>query len=113
MIGGEIITALGMLFAPGILAVLNTPENVILQAVVYIRIYLISVPFLVFYNMVSGGMRAYGNSSTPFRVLVFCGVINVILDALFIIVIPMGVAGVALGTAISQALSTLLDLPDP
>ena len=108
IIGGIVITALGILFAPGILSLLNTPEHVIPQAVIYIRIYIISVPFLVFYNMLSGGMRAYGDSSTPFRVLVFCGVINVILDALFIIVIPMGVAGVALGTAISQSLSAAL-----
>ena len=107
-IGGVLIMLLGMIFAPGILRLLRTPEEVMEQAVLYIRIYLISVPMLVFYNMVSGGLRACGDSRTPFIVLVVCGFLNVAMDALFIIVIPLGVAGVAIATAITQGFSAVL-----
>ena len=108
IVGGLTIMAIGMLLAPNILRILRTPEEVMPQAITYIRIYLISVPMLVFYNMVSGGMRSYGDSRTPFIVLVFCGILNVFLDALFIVVIPLGVAGVAIATTITQSLSALM-----
>ena len=106
--GGGILLLLGIAFAPNILRLLRTPETVLPQAVLYIRIYLLSVPMLVFYNMVSGGMRAYGDSQTPFRILAICGLLNVLMDALFIVWIPMGVAGVGIATAITQSLSAFL-----
>lgn len=108
MIGGVILMVLGIVFAPFILRLLRTPETVMPQAITYIRIYLISIPMLIFYNMVSGGMRAYGDSRSPFLVLVVCGLLNVLLDALFIVWIPMGVAGVAIATAITQSLSAIM-----
>ena len=106
--GGAILLLLGIAFAPGILRLLRTPEEVMPQAVTYIRIYLLSVPMLVFYNMVSGGMRAYGDSRTPFRILAICGFLNVLMDAVFIVWIPLGVAGVGIATAITQSLSAFL-----
>ena len=108
IIGGILIALLGILFAPNILRLLRTPEEVMPQAITYIRIYLISVPMLVFYNMASGGMRAYGDSQTPFKVLVICGFLNVCMDYLFIVIIPLGVAGVSIATAITQSLSAFL-----
>lgn len=108
LVGGLLLMTLGILFAPALLRLLRTPETVIPQAVTYIRIYLISVPMLIFYNMVSGGMRAYGDSRSPFLVMAVCGLLNVVLDALFIVWIPLGVAGVAIATAITQTLSALL-----
>ena len=108
LVGGVVLLTCGIIFAPGILRLLRTPEEVMPQAVIYIRLYLLSVPMLVFYNMVSGGMRAYGDSRTPFRVLVICGLLNVVMDGLFIVVIPLGVAGVGVATAITQSLSAFL-----
>ncbi len=108
LLGGLLLMTLGILLAPALLRLLRTPENVIPQAVTYIRIYLLSIPMLIFYNMVSGGMRAYGDSRSPFLVMVVCGLLNVLLDALFIVWIPLGVAGVAIATAITQTLSALL-----
>jgi len=108
LFGGVLVALLGILFAPGILRLLRTPESVIPQAVLYLRIYIISVPMLVFYNMVSGGMRTYGDTRTPFLLLVICGFMNVAMDALFIIVIPLGVAGVSIATCITQSLSAVL-----
>ena len=108
LVGGLLILALGLAFSPALLRVLRTPEEVMPQALTYLRIYLLSVPMLIFYNMVSGGMRTYGDTRTPFLVLVVCGILNVGLDALFIVWIPLGVAGVAIATTITQSLSALL-----
>ncbi len=108
LVGGLLLMSLGILFAPALLRLLRTPETVIPQAVTYIRIYLISIPMLIFYNMVSGGLRSYGDSRSPFLVLVICGLLNVVLDAVFIVWIPMGVAGVAIATTITQSLSAIL-----
>ena len=108
LVGGAALLILGIFFAPDILQLLRTPVEVMPQAVLYIRIYLISVPMMVFYNMVSGGMRSYGDSQTPFRILAICGFLNVLMDALFIVVIPLGVAGVAIATAITQSFSAIL-----
>ena len=106
--GGLVLLVLGILFAPGILRLLRTPETVMPQAVTYIRIYLISIPMVIFYNMVSGGLRATGDSRSPFLVLVVCGLLNVLLDFIFIVWIPLGVAGVAIATTITQTLSAVM-----
>ena len=108
LIGGLVLLLLGAVLAPSLLRVLRTPSEVLPQARVYLRIYLLSLPSLIFYNMVSGGMRTYGDTRPPFIVLVACGILNVGLDALFIVVIPLGVTGVAVATAISQTVSALL-----
>ena len=108
IIGGILLAVIAIIFAPQILHLLNTPENVIPEAVIYMRIYMVSVPAIVLYNMFSAAEYAVGDSGTPFKILVICGFLNVALDALFLIVIPMGVAGVALATLISQMLSAVL-----
>ena len=108
LIGGVILLVLGIIFSPAILRLLNTPDSVMPQAITYIRIYLISLPMLIFYNMVSGGLRAEGDSATPFKVLVICGLLNVGFDALFIVAIPLGVAGAAVATTMTQTLSAIL-----
>ena len=106
--GGLVIMALTILFSPAILRLLRTPESVMPEALTYLRIYLLSLPFMVVYNMISGGMRAYGDSHTPFVILVICGFVNVLMDAVFIVWIPLGVAGVSIATVISQGLSAVL-----
>ena len=107
-VGGVVIMLIAMIFAPAILRALNTPEQVIPQALVYLRIYVLGVPATVVYNMIAGGMRAYGNSEKPFRVLCMSGILNVLLDALFVVVLPFGVAGVSAATAISQTVAAIL-----
>ncbi len=108
IVGGLIVMVLGILLARPVLTLLNTPESAVPEAVVYMQIYMLSVPMLVFYNMVSGAMRSYGDSDTPFRVLVICGFVNVAADYFFMQVIPLGVAGVSIATTISQGLSAVL-----
>ena len=108
LVGGLVIMALTILFSPAILRLLRTPESVMPEALTYLRIYMLSLPFMVVYNMISGGMRAYGDSHTPFVILVICGFVNVLMDAVFIVWIPLGVAGVSIATVISQGLSAVL-----
>ena len=105
---GVIIMLAAMIFAPNIMRLLRTPENVIPTALVYLRIYILGVPSQIVYNMIAGGMRAYGDSAKPFRVLCISGICNVILDAVLVVVFPFGVAGVAAATAISQLISAAL-----
>ena len=108
IVGGLLLMVLAICFSPSILRILNTPENVIPQATVYLRIYMLSVPMLIFYNMLSGGMRAYGDSRTPFLILVICGFLNVLFDWILIVLIPLGVAGVAIATMGTQSVSAFL-----
>ncbi|MBQ6537113.1 MAG: MATE family efflux transporter [Firmicutes bacterium] len=108
LVGGLVIMGLTILFSPAILRLLRTPESVMPEALTYLRIYMLSLPFMVVYNMISGGMRAYGDSHTPFVILVICGFVNVLMDAVFIVWIPLGVAGVSIATVISQGLSAVL-----
>lgn len=108
LVGGGILMLLGILLAPGILVILNTPVSAMPEAVIYIRIYLLSLPMLIFYNMCAGALRACGDSQTPFRILVLCGFVNVVADILLLRVIPLGVAGVAIATTISQGFSAAL-----
>lgn len=108
VIAGVIVMLLGILLAPPILAVLHTPESAIPQAVRYLRIYLLSLPMAVFYNMVSGCMRAEGDSRSPFLVLASCGLLNVALDALFVVGLRWGVEGTAAATVLAQGASAVL-----
>lgn len=108
--GGILLAVVAILLAPYILRVLNTPESVIPDATLYIRFYLLSLPMMILYNMGSGALRACGDSKTPFYILVLCGFVNVVADAIFIVVIPLGVVGVAAATAASQGLSAILVL---
>ena len=108
--GGIAMMAAGLLLAPLILEGLRTPETAMPEAVLYFRVYMLSVPAMILYNTCSGALRAIGDSKTPFHILVFCGFVNVAMDAFFLLVVPWGVAGVAAATLISQGLSAVLIL---
>lgn len=105
---GVILAAAAIFFAPAILAFLKTPASVMPEAILYMRLYLCSMPFMILYNMGAGALRACGDSQTPFQILVVCGFVNIAVDALT--VSRMGVAGVALATAVSQGLSAVMIL---
>lgn len=107
---GGILLALGILTAPQILILMGTPEDVLGQAVLYIRIYFAGIPALLLYNFGSSILRAVGDTRRPLYYLMAAGVINVILNLIFVIGCGLGVAGVALATVISQCISALLAL---
>ncbi len=107
---GVILLALGILAAPQILIIMGTPQDVLGQAVLYIRIYFVGMPVILLYNFGSSILRALGDTKRPLYYLLAAGVINIILNLIFVIGFGMGVAGVALATVISQCVSAGLIL---
>ena len=89
---------------------MGTPEDVISHSVLYMRIYFAGMPFMMAYNFGAAVLRAVGDTKRPLYYLLVAGVVNVILNLIFVIVFQMGVAGVAVATVISQAISSGLIL---
>lgn len=108
MAGGIILIFLGFFLSKPALGWMGTPDNVIEHSVLYMRIYFIGMPFMMVYNFGSAVLRAVGDTKRPLYYLLIAGVINVILNLIFVIAFSMGVAGVAAATVISQAVSAAL-----
>ena len=108
LVCGFVLLALGLVAAPEILILMGTPEDVLGQAVLYIRIYFVGMPVILLYNFGSSILRAVGDTRRPLYYLLAAGVINIILNLLFVIGFGIGVAGVALATVISQCVSAAL-----
>ena len=106
-IGGVLLIVVGLLISEQVLLWLNTPENIMDQALVYIRIYMLSMLPMIFYNLSSGILRAIGDSKTPFYILAVGGILNVCMDALFVAVLEWGVEGAALATVVSQTFTAV------
>lgn len=105
---GIIMTAAGVLSSRAMLELMNTPSQVIGDSAKYLQIYFGGIIFNVIYNMATGIMNAAGNSKRPLVYLGISASINVVLDLLLIRVFEMGVAGAAIATDISQAISCIL-----
>ena len=105
LIGGAVLTVVGVTFSPVFLRMMDTPENVLPLSSVYMRIYFGGIVFTLVYNFCTSILRAAGDTQSPLIILAFAGVINVALNVLFVVAFHMNVAGVALATVISQALS--------
>ena len=90
---------------PAMLRLMNTPEEIIADAVSYIRIIFLGIPVPLLYNMASGILRSLGDSKTPVYFLILASLVNVVLDLLLIVQAGMGVAGAAVATLISQLVS--------
>lgn len=105
---GIILTVGGILFSKEILLWMNTPEEVLTDAVTYLRLYSAGMMFNVIYNMAAGILNAAGNSRRSLGYLAIASVTNLILDLLFIVGMKMGIAGAAIATNIGQMISCLL-----
>ena len=110
IIGSVVISILGITLSPMILRMMNTPEYLMKDSLLYLRFYFGGILFVFIYNIGSGILRAVGDSKGPLYFLIFCCFCNIFLDLLLVMVFRMGVMGVALGTLIYQALSSLLVL---
>lgn len=108
LVSGIIMAVIGVIFAKGALLLMGTPENVINLATLYMRIYFLGMPFFMLYNYGAAILRAVGDTKRPLIFLVISGCINVGINMLLVIVFDMGVAGVAIGTVISQFVSCAL-----
>lgn len=102
---GLTISAVGILFTPAMLRLMKTPDDVYPEAVLYLRIYFGGILGLMMYNMLSGILRAIGDSRRPLYFLCFSSVLNLVLDLLFVMGFHWGVAGAATATVISQFLA--------
>lgn len=99
---------LGMLFSGAALSAMHTPEDIYSLSVMYMRIYFLGVIPSLVYNMGSGILRAVGDSRRPLYFLILSCIANIVLDVLFVAVLKMGVAGVAVATTLSQVVSALM-----
>lgn len=108
LISSLLATVLGSIFAPHLLRLMATPEQIIPDALAYLRIYFLGISTVIMYNTCMAIMRAVGDSMHPLYYLAFSCIANIILDLLFVIVFEWSVAGTALATVISQALSCIL-----
>ena len=95
----------GVLAVETLLRLMSTPDDVFADAAIYLRIYIGGISGLLIYNMGSGVLRAVGDSTRPLYFLVFTSLLNIALDLFFVLVLKTGIAGAAIATIISQALS--------
>lgn len=108
LLTGLTVCVIGQLIAEPLLTAMGTPSEVIGKSLLYIRIYFLGMPFMTFYNFGASTLRAVGDTKRPLYFLAVSGVVNVVLNAVLVIVFGMDVAGVAIATVVSQALSALL-----
>lgn len=108
LISGVLLIVAGMAVAKPVLTLMDTPENVLPLAVQYLRIYFAGMPFVMLYNFGSAILRSVGDTRIPLYSLIVAGVLNVGLNFLFVAAFRMGVAGVAVATVISDAVSACI-----
>lgn len=110
LVSGIFLIFLGFFIAPVALKAMGAPKEVLPMSVLYLRIYFFSMPAMMLYNFGSAILRAVGDTRRPLYYLTIAGIINVILNLIFVIGFSMGVAGVALATTVSQVVSAGLVL---
>ncbi len=108
IVGGFVLGVFGFIFGGTFLSWMDSPPEVLPLATLYIKIYFIGMPFNMLYNFGAAILRAVGDTKRPLYFLTVSGIVNVLLNLLFVIVFHMGVAGVALATIISQVISSVL-----
>lgn len=102
------LSIFGLVFSKKLMAILQTPEEILDMAVLYLNIYFYGLPFLFMYNIISALYQALGESKIPLYFLIFSSVLNVILDVYFVRDLGFGLAGAAYATLLAQGLSAVL-----
>lgn len=108
LLSGLVMAVVGLVMAKPALEIMGTPDNVIDQSVLYMRIYFMGMPFFMIYNYGAAILRAIGDTKRPLIFLIVAGVTNAVLNLFLVIVFHLGVAGVAIATIISQFISCVL-----
>ena len=109
-VAGVVLLLIGLLGSPAMLRLLNTKEDLLPGAILYLRVYFLGMPALALYNFGNAVFSAIGETKKPLYILSFAGVLNILLNLFFVIVCNLDVAGVALASAISQCVSAGLIL---
>lgn len=110
LVGGVILTIIGVAFSETFLRWMDTPEEVLPLSSLYMKIYFAGIIFMMLYNFCASILRAMGDTKSPLVFLTIAGVINVALNVIFVTIFNLNVAGVALATTISQGVSAILVL---
>lgn len=108
LVGGAIVTVIGVFFSKSFLQLMGTPTNVLPLSALYMKIYFGGIIFTMIYNFCASILRAVGDTKSPLIFLAISGIINVLFNVFFVTVFHMNVEGVALATVISQAISAVL-----
>lgn len=108
LVSGVILTVVGISLSETFLKLMGTPENVLHLSATYMKIYFGGITFTMVYNFCASILRAAGDTKSPLIFLTIAGVVNVVLNVIFVVVFHMNVAGVALATTISQGISAVL-----
>ena len=108
ILGGIVLTVVGIGCSRWMLDLMNTPDDVVNHALIYMRVYFLGTIGNLIYNMGSGILRAVGDSKRPLLYLIICCMTNIALDFLFVVGLQMGVMGAALATILSQIISAVL-----
>ncbi len=108
LVSGFVLLALGVAVSRPILELMDTPADVLDMAVLYLRIYFLGIPFFLIFNFGAAILRSVGDTRRPLYILVVAGLINTALNLFFVIKLGMGVEGVAIATAIANAVSAAL-----
>lgn len=104
-ISGLLLMCIGIGVARPILELMDTPSDVLDMAVLYLRIYFIGIPFFLIFNFGAAILRSVGDTRRPLYILVVAGIINTVLNLIFVIGLGMSVEGVAIATAVANAIS--------
>lgn len=110
LVSGLVMAVVGLVFSKGALILMATPEDVLNQAALYMKIYFLGMPFFMLYNYGAAILRAVGDTKRPLAFLMISGVTNACLNVFLVVVFHLGVAGVAIATVISQLISCVLVL---
>ena len=110
LISGIVMVFVGLFFSKTALILMDTPSDVIGQSALYMRIYFAGMPFFMLYNYGAAILRAVGDTKRPLLFLIIAGITNALLNLFLVIVLHLGVAGVAIATVIAQMISCLLVL---
>ncbi|WP_294578444.1 MATE family efflux transporter [uncultured Thomasclavelia sp.] len=105
-----ILVVISFVLANNLLNLLNTPANVLDNAVIYLKTMIIALPVVMAYNLLAAILRSFGNSKTPLYAMLVASVINIVLDIVFVYYLNMGVFGAAFATMIAQVFSALFCL---
>ncbi len=108
LISGVIMAFVGLFFSRGALELMGTPEDVIGQSALYMKIYFLGMPFFMLYNYGAAILRAVGDTKRPLIFLIVSGIVNAGLNMILVILFHLDVAGVAIATVISQLISCIL-----
>lgn len=105
VIGGVLVAIIGELIAEPLLTVLNVPDDVLELALLYLRIYFLGMPVILLYNFEAAIFRSIGETKMPLIALTLSGILNVLLNLFFVIVLKMSVNGVATATVLANIVS--------